>query len=153
MSDWTPDGEGWKSIGKGRYGSSDRERFIRVWQSGDGLSCRFDGRSSRAVCGPPVAAITLAPPENRRPSRHAPKKTGYVVCLGHLASEFQGEGFGKEEADAEARALQEIARRHWDEYRSVLGDYKAELVNKRIALIPEEFRDQVAALMDTETQA
>jgi hypothetical protein len=152
MSDWTPDGEGWKSIGNGRWGTSNRERFIRVWQPGDGLNCRFDGRSARAVCGRPVAAIRLAPAEGQS-TRYGPKKNGYVVCLGHLAAEFNDDGFGKEEADAEARALQAIAERHWDEYRSILSEYKAELTKKRIESIPEEFRDRVVALMDSEAQA
>lgn len=135
--------------------------LIRIWEPGDGMRCTLQG-NSRCNCGEPVAVIKDANSGSgcRSVKTIDPVMAGYipnmvadklitytrVVCLRHLAARFDSDLGSAAERNADQLALEELAKRYWDQYESIRNRMHAEIIEARFSSLPNELRDKVIAI-------
>ncbi|OHU51460.1 hypothetical protein BKG82_22965 [Mycobacteroides chelonae] len=89
--------------------------------------------------------------ETKEAGFHTPQVINRVFCLRHLANSF-GEDVGvSAENDIERKALEEIAKRYWDEYQVVVSRMRDELLEARFAALPKDLRDKVIKIVRDES--
>ncbi|SLH07210.1 Uncharacterised protein [Mycobacteroides abscessus subsp. abscessus] len=126
-----------------------RERLVRAWEPGDGIACTNSRNRSRVACGEPVAVVKDV--ETKEAGFHTPQVINRVFCLRHLANNF-GENVGVgAENDIERKALEQVAKQHWDEYQTVVERMRSELLEARFAALPKDLRDKVIKIVQEES--
>lgn len=137
----------WFSAGfRGCMPHSTREIFVRVWEPGDGLRCSSAGYNRRIPCGEPAAVLKQV--LQQVPSKNCSQSVTRVLCLRHLASEFDPQLGTPAEHDVERKALEELASRYWDQFFEIKNRMQNELLQERFSALPNDLRDSVIALVN-----
>lgn len=109
---------------------------VEAWHPGDGLQCS----ACRQIAARPHSGAVRQPVAVVRSCGRGRVHTR-VLCMDHLLSSLtSGED---RQANLEKRALEELAREHWDEYQGVLEKLREEAIERALEGLPESLVEEI----------